>query len=131
MSRVFSRRPGFRFLFGVSDSSAVADRVLEEREMSQLRLALATRKKALDQCMIQVRLAKRQPPAAHRSRRDARQSYRPRRCKIWAPVPLQAKSQLRLPVSAFLAALFLQTWPVECLELPCSGHASLCRRLRA
>ena len=32
-------------------------------------------------------------------------------------MPLPANAQLRLPVSAFLA-LFLQTWPVECLLLP-------------
>ena len=37
--------------------------------------------------------------------------------KKWALVPLQANAQLRLPVRAFLA-LFLQTWPVQCLLLP-------------
>ena len=42
----------------------------------------------------------------------------------WGLAPLPANAQLRLPVSAFLA-LFLQTWPVECLLLPpCCGHAS-------
>ena len=35
----------------------------------------------------------------------------------WALAPLPASAQLRLPVSAFLA-LFLQTWPVQCLLLP-------------
>ena len=82
MSRVFSRA-SLSVRARVSDSSAVADRVLEMREISQPRLSQEvcppTRKKALDQCMIQMRLAKGQPPAAHRSRRDARLSYRPRR----------------------------------------------------
>ena len=46
----------------------------------------------------------------------------------WALAPLPANAQLRLPVSACLA-LFLLIWRL--LELPCSGHASLCRWLRA
>ena len=50
----------------------------------------------------------------------------------WALVPLPANAQLRLPVSAFLALFFLQTWPAECLLLPsCCGHASCSPCLRA
>ena len=70
MSRVFSRRPGFRFLFGVSDSSAVADRVLEERD-SHPRLALEKlpapqESSRSDGRASKVRLAKRCQKAAPR-----------------------------------------------------------------
>ena len=46
----------------------------------------------------------------------------------WDLALLPVSAQLRLPVGAFLA-LFLLT--ERLLELPCSGHASLCRWLRA
>ena len=58
----------------------------------------------------------------------ARTARTTKTARKWALAPLPANAQLRLPVSAFLA-LFLQTWRL--LELPCSGHASLCRWLRA
>ena len=45
----------------------------------------------------------------------------------WDLALLPVSAQLRLPVGAFLA-LFLLT--ERLLELPCSGHASLCRWLR-
>ena len=110
MSRVFSRRPGRRLLLRcrVSDSSGAADRVLEMREMSQQRLACPTRKKALSSITEQHRLQ-----IQHK----------------WALAPPLASAQLRLPESAFLALFLLILLCL--LELPCSGHASLCRWLRA
>ena len=70
---------------------------------------------------------------AARTRKKALSSILTERHKRkWALVPLQANAQLQLPVSAFLAALFLQTWPVGCLMLPpCCGHASCSPWLRA
>ena len=134
VSRVFSRRPGRRFpLFTVRLGfvGSCGPSLGNERDAgtaSRSREVRPPRKKALDPCDL-PKGAKRQPPAAHRSRRDARQSYRPRQ---WALVPLQANAQLQLPVSAFLAALLLLILPAECLlELPCSGHASCSPRLRA
>ena len=65
--------------------------------------------------------------SAARTRKKALSSIHRAQLK-WDLAPLPANAQLRLPVSAFLA-LFLLIWRL--LELPCSGHASLCRCLRA
>ena len=124
-SRVFSRLPGRRFLlrlsFGfVGGRGPSLGIEIDVATASRSRVVRAPRKKALDPgqgCSITV-----EPKATAGTARTTKTARK------WALVPLPASAQLQLPVSAFLA-LFLLIWRL--LELPCSGHASLCRWLRA
>ena len=128
MSRVFSRRRPVAFCCGcVSDSSGAADRVLEMREMPQPRLALG--KFVRPARKLSIRPSPGWVALNHSGTKcDCKNCENNENSTKWALVPLPASALLRLPVSACLA-LFLLIWRL--LELPCSGHASLCRWLRA